>query len=320
MKQIVILDGYTENPGDLTWEGFEALGEVSVYDRTPAEQVVSRIGEAEIVIVNKTPITRENLNACPKLRYIGVLATGYNVIDVEAAKEKGIVVTNIPTYGTTAVAQFVFALLLEICHHAALHSEAVKKGEWQTCPDFCFWKRPLIELAGKKLGIIGFGRIGQAVAKLGIAFGMEVLAFDAVLSACPQVPQARLTTLEEVLAQADVISLHCPLLESTRGIICKESIAKMKDGAIIINTSRGPLIIEEDLAEALRTGKVLAAGMDVLNVEPPKEKSPLFDCENCLITPHIAWAPKESRERLMNIAVDNLFKFLEGAPVNVVNR
>ena len=249
-----------------------------------------------------------------------MLATGYNVIDVEAAKEKGIIVTNIPTYGTTAVAQFVFALLLEICHHAALHSEAVKKGEWQTCPDFCFWKRPLIELAGKKLGIIGFGRIGQAVAKLGIAFGMEVLAFDAVLSACPQVPQARLTTLEEVLAQSDVISLHCPLLESTRGIICKESIAKMKDGAIIINTSRGPLIIEEDLAEALRTGKVLAAGMDVLNVEPPKEKSPLFDCENCLITPHIAWAPKESRERLMNIAVDNLFKFLEGAPVNVVNR
>lgn len=317
--KIVILDGYTENPGDLSWEGFENLGNLTVYDRTPEALTAERIGEAEIVITNKTPIGRDVLKACPAIKYIGVLATGYNVVDVDAAKEKGIVVCNIPTYGTTAVAQMVFALLLEICHHVGAHSNAVKAGNWTKNQDWCFWDYPLIELAGKTMGIIGYGRIGRTVGKLADAFGMKVLAYDGHPLNLEGDP-AQQVSLEELCARSDVISLHCPLFPSTQGIINKNSIARMKDGVILINTSRGPLIVEEDLAEALRSGKVYAAGCDVVATEPIKEDNPLLGCYNSILTPHIAWAPRESRKRLMDIAVDNLKKYLEGQPQNVVNK
>ncbi len=316
--KIVILDGYTENPGDLSWEGFEKLGFLTVYDRTPAEEIAQRIGDAEIVIVNKTPITRETLIACPSIKYIGVLATGYNVVDVTAAREREITVTNIPTYGTAAVAQFVFALLLEICHHTAAHSEAVYRGDWTNCPDFSFWNYPLIELANKTMGIIGFGRIGQKTAVIARAFGMNVLAYDAHESE-PGRELADYVSLDELLTKSDVISLHCPLLPSTEGIINKGSIGKMKNSAILINTSRGPLVVEEDLAQALNSGKIYAAGLDVVTVEPIRADNPLLQAQNCFITPHIAWAPKESRARLMQIAVENLERFLRNNPVNVVN-
>lgn len=316
--KIVILDGYTENPGDLSWEAFEALGEVTVYDRTPKEMIVERIGDAQAVITNKTPMTRQTLDNCPSIRYIGVLATGYNVVDTGVAKEKGIPVTNIPTYGTTAVAQMVFALLLEVCHHVGAHSQAVKDGAWSRNPDWCFWNYPLIELAGKTMGIIGFGRIGQAAGKIAKAFGMEVLAYDQYPNdAGRQIGEY--VSLDELYARSDVISLHCPLFPETTGMINKESIAKMKKGVIIINTSRGPLIVEEDLAEALHEGKVYAAACDVVSTEPIRPENPLLGCYNSILTPHIAWAPKESRSRLMDIAVQNLKAFIDGAPVNVVN-
>ena len=316
--KIVILDGYTENPGDLSWSGFEALGDVAVYERTAPEDIVSRIGDAEIVITNKTPLAADTLKACPSVRYIGVLATGYNVVDVNAAKAQGIPVANIPTYGTSAVAQFVFALLLEICHHVGHHSEAVHAGRWSSCPDFCFWDFPLIELAGKTLGIIGFGRIGQNTAQIAKAFGMNVLAYDEYPCDAGRA-LADYVSLDELLAASDVISLHCPLFPSTEGMINKESIAKMKDGVILINTSRGPLVVEQDLADALNSGKVAAAGLDVVSSEPIRPENPLLGAKNCLITPHIAWAPKESRARLMDIAVENLKAFLQNAPVNIVN-
>ena len=316
--KIVILDGYTENPGDLSWEAFEALGEVTVYDRTPKEMIVERIGDAQAVITNKTPMTRQTLDNCPSIRYIGVLATGYNVVDTGAAKEKGIPVTNIPTYGTTAVAQMVFALLLEVCHHVGAHSQAVKDGAWSRNPDWCFWNYPLIELAGKTMGIIGFGRIGQAAGKIAKAFGMEVLAYDQYPNdAGRQIGEY--VSLDELYARSDVISLHCPLFPETTGMINKESIAKMKKGVIIINTSRGPLIVEEDLAEALHQGKVYAAACEVVSTEPIRPENPLLGCYNSILTPHIAWAPKESRSRLMDIAAQNLKAFIDGAPVNVVN-
>ncbi len=319
MSKIVVLDGYTENPGDLSWSGLEALGELKVYDRSPADQIISRIGDAEYVYTNKTPITRETLDACPNVKFIGVLATGYNVVDVNAAKEKGIPVANIPTYGTTAVAQFVFALLLEICHHVGAHGDAVKAGDWTSCPDFCFWNYPLIELAGKTMGIIGYGRIGQNTAKIAVAMGMKVLAYDEFPNKALETEDIKVVGLDELLAHSDVISLHCPLFPSTQGIINKSSIAKMKDGVIIINTSRGPLINEDDLKEALDSGKVYAAAVDVVSSEPIKADNVLLSCKNCIITPHIAWAPKESRQRLMDIAVDNLKQFIAGKPVNIVN-
>jgi glycerate dehydrogenase len=317
--KIVVLDGYTENPGDLSWRGLEALGELTVHDRTPADQIVPRIGDAEAVIVNKVPISRETLEACPGIRYIGVLATGYNVIDVAAAREKGIAVTNIPTYGTAAVAQHAIALLLEICIHAGEHARSVKAGDWARSADWCYWNYPLIELADKTFGVIGFGRIGQATAAIAKALGMKVLAYDEHANDAGR-KIGEYVLLDELLARSDVISLHCPLFPSTQGIINKNTIARMKDGVIIINTSRGPLIVEEDLAAALKSGKVYAAGLDVVSAEPIKADNPLLSCENAMITPHIAWAPKESRQRLMDIAVDNLSKFLSGAPVNVVNR
>ncbi len=314
--KIVILDGYTLNPGDLDWSGFEALGDVTVHDRTPEEEILQRIGEAQVVITNKTPITRETILGAPKLAYIGVLATGYNVVDIDAAKERGIPVTNIPTYGTDAVAQFTFALLLEIAHHVQRHSDAVMEGRWSEHPDFCFWDYPLIELRDKTLGIIGYGRIGQTTARIARAFGMRVIAYDQYQD--PAHP-CTYVALDELLSQSDVISLHCPLFDETRGIINRNTIAKMKDGVIILNTSRGPLIVEEELAEALNSGKVAAAAVDVVSTEPIEADNPLLGAKNILITPHIAWAPKESRIRLMEIAVKNLASFLSGKPENVVN-
>lgn len=322
--KIVVLDGYTLNPGDLSWETLEKLGELTVYDRTSydtddKEIIIERVGEAEIVFTNKTPLTREMQEKMPNLKYIGVLATGYNVVDVEAAKEKGIAVTNIPTYGTMAVAQMTFALLLEMCHHVWAHSEDVKNGVWTNNVDWCFWNYPLIELAGKNIGIIGFGRIGQAVGRIAQAFGMNVLAYDENPSLHLESDKLKYVKIEELLAESDVISLHCPLFESTKGIINKETINKMKQSAIIINTSRGPLINEEDLAEALNNGRISGAAVDVVSAEPIKKDNPLLTAKNIIITPHIAWAPKESRIRLLDIAVANLEKFLSGKPVNVVN-
>lgn len=317
--KIVILDGYTENPGDLSWCGFEKLGKVMVYDRTPREKIVERIGDAEAVIVNKTPMDKVTLEACPNIRYIGVLATGYNVVDVNVAREKGIVVCNIPAYGTNAVAQFAIALLLEVCHHVAHHDQEVHEARWENNVDWCFWDYPLIELAGKTMGIIGFGRIGQASGRIAKALGMNVIAY-----ANHETDEGRMiaeyVSMDVLFAKSDVILLHCPLFPSTEGMINKESISKMKDGVIIINNSRGPLIHEADLAEALNSGKVYAAGLDVVSTEPIKGDNPLLKAKNCIITPHISWAPKETRKRLMDIAEKNLAAFIEGNPINVVNK
>ncbi len=319
---IVILDGYTENPGDLSWSGFEALGSVKVYDRTPYasgnEEILRRARGARILITNKTPLTGDTLRALSKegLGYIGVLATGYNVVDTFTARSLGIPVCNIPTYGTTAVAQYTMALLLEMCHHAGDHSRRVHEGAWSACPDFCFWEHPLTELAGKTMGLIGCGRIGRSVAALARAFGMRVVYYDAHV---PASEGAEKVSLEELYAQSDVISLHCPLFPENTGMIDKSAIAQMKKGVMIINTARGPLIRGEDLAAALREGKVAFAAVDVLTKEPPAPDDPLLSAPNCLITPHIAWAPKESRQRLMDIAVDNVRAYLAGKPQNVVN-
>ena len=318
MMKIVVLDGYTENPGDLSWSGFEALGELTVYERTPVDLIIGRIGHAQVVVTNKTPISIETLDACPQIRYIGVLATGCNIVDMAAARNRGIPVTNIPTYGTNAVAQFAIALLLEICHHVGDHDQAVRAGEWEKHQDFSFWNYPLIELDGKTMGIIGFGRIGQATARIAAALGMSVIAYDAIENEHGR-KIAKYLPLDELLQTADVISLHAPLVPETEGIINKRSIAKMKDGVILLNNSRGPLIVEQDLADALNSGKVYAAGLDVVSSEPIKADNPLIQAKNCIITPHISWAPRESRQRLMDTAVNNLIQFLAGQPVNVVN-
>lgn len=322
--KIVVLDGYTTSPGDLSWADFERLGELSVYDRTTYDykephKVIENIKDADVVFTNKTPITRLILESVPNVKYIGVLATGYNVVDIDAAKERGIVVTNIPTYGTSAVAQMTFALILELCHHVGAHNEAVKKGEWTNNLDWCFWNYPLIELAEKKLGIVGFGRIGRAVAQIAVAFGMKVLAFDEHRDENLVSDDIKYVDLDELFGESDVISLHCPLFESTKGIINASSIKKMKDGVMIINTSRGPLIEESDLAEALNNGKVGGAAVDVVSTEPINSDNALLSATNCIITPHISWAPKESRKRLMDIALDNLKSYLEGHPINVIN-
>ena len=319
MMKIVVLDGYTENPGDLSWEGLAQFGQLRVYDRTGSEEeVIRRIGDAEVVFVNKVPISRRVLDACPNIKFISVLATGYNVIDVKAAAEKGIPVSNVPSYGTAAVAQFAMALLLEVCHHVAHHSEAVHQGRWASSPDWCFWDYPLIELSGKTMGIIGFGRIGQATGRIAKAMGMEVLAYSRSVREEAKA-LAEYVDLDSLLARSDVIVLHCPLFPETEGIINKANIAKMKDGVIIINNSRGQLVVEQDLAEALNSGKVLAAGLDVVSTEPIRPDNPLLGAKNCLITPHISWAPRESRQRIMDASVENLRAFLAGKPVNVVN-
>lgn len=317
---IVVLDGYTENPGDLSWDALGELGELTVYDRTPAEDedmIAQRIKNAEIVLTNKTPVTKTVIERCKDLKYIGVLATGYNVVDTQAAKDRRIIVTNIPTYGTDAVAQFTVGLLLEICHHIGHHSDAVKTGRWGKSLDWCFWDYPLIELAGKTAGVIGFGRIGRAAGSLFRALGMEVLAYDRY--PCREGEAiAAYVSMEELLRRSDVISLHCPLFPETEGLICKETLSKTKPGVILLNTSRGGLVNERDLADALHSGHVYAAGVDVASREPAPADNPLLKEPNCIMTPHIAWAAKESRSRLMDIAVENVRKFLEGDPVNVV--
>lgn len=317
--KIVVLDGYTENPGDLSWSELETLGNLTVYDRTPAEKVIERIGDADAVYTNKTPITKADLELCHNLRFIGILATGYNVVDVTAAREKNIPVCNIPTYGTDAVAQFSIALLLEMCHHIGEHSYCVKKGDWTNNADWCFWNHPLIELAGKTMGIIGFGRIGQRTGQIAQSLGMKVVAFDSYQNLALESENCRYVKLDQLLSVADVIALHCPLFPSTQGIINKDTISKMKDGVLIINNSRGPLIVEEDLRDALNSGKVAGAAVDVVSSEPIGADNPLLQAKNIIITPHIAWAPKESRQRLMDIAVDNLKRFIDGSPINVVN-
>lgn len=313
--KIVILDGFTENPGDLSWEPMEKLGTLTVYDRTSytdQDEIVSRIGDAEIVYTNKTPLPEAVIARCPKLKMIGVLATGYNVVDVQAAAQRHIPVCNIPTYGTQAVAQFTMALLLELCHHVGDHSAAVHQGRWEHSKDFCFWDYPLMELAGKTMGIIGYGHIGQATAQMARAFGMHVLTTS-------RRQRADCVDLATLLAQSDVISLHCPLTAETEHLINEKTLAQMKDGVLILNTGRGPLVDEQALADALNRGKVAGAAVDVVSAEPIRGDNPLLTAKNCIITPHIAWASKESRQRLMDCAVENLRAFLDGTPIHVVN-
>lgn len=316
--KIVVLDGYTLNPGDLSWDGLKDLGDVTIHDYTPADQIVARAQDAEILFTNKTPLTAATLAQLDKLTYIGVLATGYNVVDVKAAAARGVAVTNIPTYGTSSVAQMVFALLLELCHHVQLHSDAVRGGEWSASRDFCFWKTPLVELQGKTIGIVGFGRIGRQVAKIADAFGMRVLAQDKFQGPAPDLADFRWAELDELLAQSDVVSLHCPLFPDTAGLINQETLARMKPSAFLINTSRGGLIVDQDLSDALNRNQIAGAALDVLSVEPPPADNPLLKAKNILITPHISWATGEARARLMGIAVDNLKAYLAGKPVNVI--
>lgn len=319
--KIVVLDGYTENPGDLSWESLDEYGDVTVYDRsdpTDEKEIIRKIGDAEIVVTNKTPISRTVLNACPEIRFIAVLATGYNVVDCAAARQRNICVSNVPAYGTQAVAQFAIALLLEVCHHVADHSHSVHSGKWCSCPDFCYWDFPLIELAGKTMGIIGFGRIGMKTGQIARALGMNVLAVSP--HSCEEGRSiASYVDMDTLLMQSDVIALHCPLSPQTQGIINRNSIAKMKDGAILLNNSRGQLIVEQDLADALNSGKLYAAGLDVVSTEPILPNNPLLHARNCLITPHISWASRESRQRIMECTAKNISAFLSGCPVNVVN-
>ncbi|MDD4321348.1 MAG: D-2-hydroxyacid dehydrogenase [Acidaminococcaceae bacterium] len=318
--KIVVLDGYAENPGDLTWSALENLGNLMVYDRTEETKIVERINDAEIVIVNKTKIDKTVLDACPEIRYIGVLATGYNNIDIEYAKKRGILVANVPTYGTFAVGQFAIALLLEICHRIGHHDKVVHEGKWTNNLDWCFWDYPLIELSGKTMGIIGFGHIGKTTGRIGKALGMNIIAYTPNPQAEDKKEVEFVDKLDDFFAQADVVVLHCPLFPETKEIINKTNIEKMKDGVIIINNSRGGLINEKDLAGALKSGKIYAAGLDVVATEPIDKENPLLTAPNCIITPHISWAAKESRKRLLNIAVENVAAFIAGKAINIVNK
>lgn len=316
--KIVVLDGYALNPGDLSWKSIEELGDLTVYDRTPPGLVVERAKSAEIILLNKTPMDETIFSQLPRLKYVGVLATGYNIVDVEAGRKRGIVVTNIPTYGTNSVAQMTFALLLELCNHVKDHSDAVHRGEWRDCDDFCFWKHPLIELAGKTIGIIGFGRIGQKVADISLALGMNVIGFDTNQSDQAHRVNFTWSKLEALLKESDVVSLHCPLVPENRGIINKFALNLMKKTAFLINTSRGLLLVEEDVADALNGARIAGAAIDVVSEEPPKHENPLLTAKNCIVTPHISWATKEARERLMKLAVDNLRTFMDSKPINNV--
>jgi glycerate dehydrogenase len=323
--KIVVLDGHILNPGDLTWEPLKEFGDLTVYDRTVYDDsnddlIIERIGDAEIVFTNKTPISENVFRSCPRLKFLGVLATGYNVVDVDAAKKFSICVTNIPNYGTESVAQMAVALLLELTNHVWIHSEAVKNGEWNKIGEWCFWKQPLMELNGKTAGIIGYGRIGQATSKIVQAMGMKVIAYNRHQHKELENESMRYVRLEDIFEKSDAIFLHCPLSEDNRGMINRGSISRMKDGVIIINNARGPLIVDEDLAHGLNSGKIGGAALDVMSQEPIREDSPLLKAKNCIITPHISWAARETRQRLMDIAAENLRKFLEGAPVNAVNK
>lgn len=320
MKKIVVLDGYTENPGDLSWDSLQEFGDITVYERTSSELTAQRIRGAEIVLTNKTQISRKIMEESVDLKFVGVLATGYNIVDIEAAREFGITVSNVPDYGTDAVAQFTMALLLELCHHVGKHSESVHQGQWSKCPDFCYWEYPLIELKGKIMGIVGFGRIGRRVAELAQAFGMKVL-----VCSHHEIPEKylkgtiRSVSVDEIYRKSDVISLHCPLTEENEAMICRETIEKMKQGVWLINTARGGLIREKELAEALKSGRVGGAAVDVVSSEPITADNELLGCENIIITPHIAWAPREARQRLMDITVENIRGYLLGNPIHVIS-
>lgn len=315
--KIVVLDGYAANPGDLCWDELKALGECVIYDRTAPEEVLERAAGATIVLTNKTVLTAAQIDALPELKYIGVLATGYNIVDIEAARARGIVVTNIPSYSTSSVAQMVFAHILNIAVQVQHHSEEVHKGRWTNSKDFCFWDTPLIELRGKKLGIVGLGHTGYSTARVAIGFGMEVHAYTSK-SAFQLPPEIRKMELDELFRECDIISLNCPLTESTRNMVNAERLKLMKPTAILINTGRGQLINEQDLADALNSGQIYAAGLDVLSQEPPRADNPLLTAKNCYITPHIAWATTAARERLMHIMMDNIKAYLEGKPINNV--
>lgn len=315
--KIVLLDAYTANPGDVSWAPLQAIAECEIHDRTPVAETVASCAGAEVIITNKAPVTREIIAALPDLKYIGVTATGYNIVDVAAAKEHGIVVTNVPGYSSPAVAQLVFALLLELTNHVGHHAQTVAEGRWQACPDFCYWDYPIIELSGRTLGIIGYGDIGAAVGRIAVAFGMKVLASKRDWKTSP--PEGVTpASIDEVFAQSDAISLHCPLTDATKHLVNGRTLGLMKESAFIINTGRGPLVDEAALAAALNSGRIAGAGLDVLSVEPPKEGNSLIGAKNCLITPHIGWASYEARTRLIAATASNLQSFLDGKPVNVV--
>ena len=317
--KIVVLDGYTLNPGDISWDGLKALGDVTIHDRTPVDKVIERSNGAEVIFTNKTPISEEAINQLPSLKFIGVLATGFNIVNTEAAKAKGIIVSNVPGYGTASVVQLTMALLLELCLHVQRHSDSVVQGKWARSADWCFWDYPLVELAGKTMGIIGFGRIGQQVGDVATAFGMNIIGNSRNWTDQSQRKNFRWSEIPELLAQSDVISIHCPLTPETKGLINKGSLKTMKASAFLLNTSRGPIVVDEDLADALNNDVIAGAGIDVLSTEPPPADNPLFKAKNCIITPHIAWATKEARMRLMDATVNNLTAFINGKPVNVVN-
>ena len=319
--KIVILDGYTENPGDLSWDGLSQLGDVTIYDRTSLTdeaEIISRIGDAQVVLTNKTPISRRVMDACPNMKYISVLATGYNVIDVAYAREKNIPVSNVPVYGTRSVSQFAIALLLEVCHHVGHHSDTVHAGKWENCQDWCYWDYPQMELAGKTYGLLGCGNIGVHTAEIARALGMRVITYDARPTEAGR-KVAEYVELDELFAQSDILGLQMPLFPFNTGIINKENIAKMKDGVIIINNSRGQMVVEQDLADALNSGKVAAAGLDVVSTEPIRSDNPLLKAKNCIITPHMSWGAKESRQRIMDCTEANVRSFVEGDPQSVVN-
>lgn len=316
--KIVVLDGYTLNPGDLSWDALQAWGETAIYDRTPVEQIYERAKEADIILTNKTPLAKDIIEQLPKLRYIGVLATGYNIIDMAAARTHGIVVTNVPSYSTGSVAQFVFAMMLEFCHHIAAHNEAVHHGEWTNSIDFSFTKSRLTDLEGKTIGIVGFGSIGQQVARIASAMGMHVLAYSRTTKQVPGLEHVVQTKLERLLRESDFVSLHCPLTAETEKMIRCETLSLMKRDAILINTARGGLIHEQDLADALNEGCIAGAALDVLSKEPPQADHPLLQARHCIITPHIAWATFEARKRLMATAVANIAAFRSGHPQNTV--
>ena len=316
--KLVILDGYTLNPGDLLWDELPVGVECQIFDRTAPDELYERSKDAEILLTNKTPLTSCMLKSLPRLKYIGVLATGYNIVDVEQAGRQNIIVTNVPAYGTDSVAQLVFALILELCNHVGQHSDAVRSGAWSRNPDWCFWQTPLVELYGKTLGIIGYGRIGRSVARLAQAFGMEVV----VTSSRPPMQQTngqRWATVDDIFVQSHIVSLHCPLNASTKGMVHAGRLDRMKRDAFLINTSRGGLIVEEDLADALNAGRIAGAALDVLSTEPPSDSNPLVRARNCIVTPHIAWATREARSRLMATALHNVNAWLSGRPENVVN-
>jgi len=316
--KIVVLDGHTLNPGDLSWQGLEALGDCTVHDRTEADRTLPRATGAEVLLTNKTVLSGAILDELPDCRYIGVLATGYNIVDIDAAARSQIVVTNVPTYSTRSVAQMVFAHVLNLTQHVGHHSRTVEEGRWAKSPDFCYWDYPLIELADKTMGIIGLGRIGRTTANLARAFGMNVIGYDSDPDAC-QAAECTPVELDEVFSSSDIVTLHCPLTDQTEGIVNAERLATMKPTAFLINTSRGPLVDQHALADALNNDRIAGAGIDVLCTEPPTGDNPLPTAKNCYITPHIAWATREARARLMATAIENVKAFLSGAPENVVN-